>query len=286
VSGTVKQAAPARSPAPAVPPTGRPGLPEYRIYRRAIRRNRLMVWSVIVVAFAWATWDTGFGVLTLLQGLQGGFGFIFTEFLPPRLATAPRFLDDALDTLYMSFVGLVISVGLSIPLGVFGARNTTVHRLLSYLSKATTSFLRAAPSLIFAIFLVAIFGIGPLAGTLALGIGGVGVLGKAYADGLEAVDMRQVEGIRAAGGTWLQALGQGVWPQFKPTFITWSLFRLDLNIRSSSVLGLVGAGGLGHALITEIRLFRYRTAATVILMIFIMVIVVELVTGALRRRVI
>jgi phosphonate transport system permease protein len=259
-------------------------LAHYRTYHRAVLLNRSAISIAVIAAFVWAMWGTGFGVMTLFQGLEGGFGFIFTEFLPPRLDAAPQFVEDALDTIYMSVVGVVISVILSIPLGVLGARNTTIHRLLSYLSKAATSFLRAAPSVVFAIFLVAIFGIGPLAGTLALGIGGAGVLGKAYADGLEATDMRQAEGIRAAGGTWSQVLGQGVWPQFKPTFITWSLFRLDLNIRSSAVLGLVGAGGLGHALITQIRLFQYQTAATVILMIFLMIMLVEALTGWLRRR--
>lgn len=258
---------------------------DYRRHSRAVARSRAIVWIIIGVAFAWSTWSTGFGVLTFVQGLQGSFEFIFTDLFPPRLAGASQFIGPALDTLYMSYVGMVISVVLSIPLGVLGARNTTVNRALSYASKGTVSFIRAAPDLIFAIFLVAVFGVGPLAGTLAMGIGGVGILGKAYADGIEAIDMRQVEGIRAAGGTWLQMLGQGVWPQFKPTFITWSLYRLDLNIREAAVLGLVGAGGLGHSLISEVRLFQYRTATTIILMIFAMIVLVELVTGALRRRV-
>lgn len=259
---------------------------EYRVHRRSIARSRLLVWGLILAAFAWATWGTGFGVLTFVQGLGRSFSFIVTDLLPPRMETAPQFIDDALDTLYMSYVGMVLSVVVSLPLGVLGARNTTVNRLLSYASKLSVSFIRAAPDLIFAIFLVAIFGLGPLAGTVAMGIGGVGILGKAYADGIEAIDMRQVEGIRAAGGSWLQALGQGVWPQFKPTFVTWSLYRLDLNIREAAVLGLVGAGGLGHALITELRTFQYRTATAVILMIFVMILLVEFVTNLLRRRMI
>ncbi|HEY8455577.1 MAG TPA: phosphonate ABC transporter, permease protein PhnE [Actinopolymorphaceae bacterium] len=260
-------------------------LRDYRVHRRAIARSRLVIWTVILLAFGWATWGTGFGVLTFVQGIGGSFAFIATDLLPPRLEAAPQFIDDAIDTLLMSYVGMVMSVVLSLPLGVLGARNTTVHRLLSYASKGTVSFIRAAPDLIFAIFLVALFGIGPLAGTVAMGISGIGILGKAYADGIEAIDMQQVEGIRAAGGTWFQVLGQGVWPQFKPTFITWSLYRLDLNIREAAVLGLVGAGGLGYALITEIRTFQYRTATTVILMIFVMILLVEFVTGILRRRV-
>lgn len=259
---------------------------DYRVHSRAIVRSRLLIWGSILVAFGWATWGTGFGVLTFIDGIRGSFVFIATDLLPPRFEAAPQFVDEALDTLLMSYVGMVMSVVLAIPLGVLGARNTTANLFLSYASKMTVAFIRAAPDLIFAIFLVALFGLGPLAGTVAMGIGGIGILGKAYADGIEAIDMRQVEGVRAAGGSWLQALGQGVWPQFKPTFITWSLYRLDLNIREAAVLGLVGAGGLGHALITELRIFQYRTATTVILMIFVMIILVEFVTGVLRRKVI
>lgn len=175
-------------------------LRDYRVHRRAIARSRLVIWTVILLAFGWATWGTGFGVLTFVQGIGGSFAFIATDLLPPRLEAAPQFIDDAIDTLLMSYVGMVMSVVLSLPLGVLGARNTTVHRLLSYASKGTVSFIRAAPDLIFAIFLVALFGIGPLAGTVAMGISGIGILGKAYADGIEAIDMQQVEGIRAAGG--------------------------------------------------------------------------------------
>lgn len=274
------------SPGPAVAdrPAASP-LASYRRHNRAIQRSRAIVWGIIGIAFVWSTIGTGFGVVTFVQGVQGSFTFIFTDMFPPNFEGAAQFIGPALDTLYMSVVAMVISIALSIPLGVLGARNTTVHRVLSYMSKVTVSFVRAAPDLIFAIFLVAIFGIGPLAGTLAMGIGGIGILGKAYADGIESIDARQVEGIRAAGGSWLQILGQAVWPQFRPTFITWSLYRLDLNIREAAVLGLVGAGGIGHTLITEVRLFQYRTATTIILVIFVMIVLVEMATGALRRRV-
>jgi phosphonate transport system permease protein len=257
---------------------------DYRRHERSVLRSRALVWGTIAVGFAWGTWTTGFGVVTFVQGIRGTFGFIFTDMLPPRLEAAPQFVGPMLDTLYMSYVGMLISVVISLPLGVLGARNTTVNRALGYASRMTTSFIRAAPELILAIFLVAIFGIGPLAGTIAMGIGGVGVLGKAYADAIEGIDMQQIEGIRAAGGTWLQSLGQGVWPQFRPAFITWSLYRLDMNIREAAMLGLVGAGGLGHSLMLTLRLFQFRTATTIILMIFALILIVEVVTGALRRR--
>lgn len=257
---------------------------EYQRRKRALAGSRAVIWSIIVVALAWAMWGTGFGVVTLAQGLVTSIEFIVTDLLPPRLEGATDYIGPALDTLYMSYFAMVISVVLSVPLGILAARNTTLHRAVAYGSKASVAFIRAAPEIVFAIFLVAVFGLGPLAGAIAMSVGGVGILAKAYADGIEAVDMRQVEGIRAAGGTWLQVLVQGVWPQFKPAFVTWSLYRLDLNIREASVLGLVGAGGLGYSLQQALALFQFKTAATIILMIFAMVMLVEMVTGALRRR--
>lgn len=258
---------------------------DYVTYRRSVLRSRLIVWAFIGAAMIWAMWSTGFGVLTFFQGIEGTFAFISQDMMPPRVQALPQYVGPALDTIYMSFVGMVLSVVISVPLGVLGARNTTAHWLLSVASKLTTSFIRAAPDLIFAIFLVAVFGIGPLAGTIAMGIGGVGILGKAFADGIEGIDDRQVEGVRAAGGNWWQVLGQAVWPQFKPTFITWTLYRLDMNIREGAMLGLVGAGGIGHSLISSLRLFQYRTATAIILMIFAMILIVEFITGALRRRI-
>jgi phosphonate transport system permease protein len=256
----------------------------YRLHNRHLLGRRLVTWSVVIGGLSWAIAGTGFGIVTLGQGIYRSAEFVIQDMLPPRLETIPRFIDPALETLYMSYVGMVISIVLSLPLAVLAARNTTVHRAVGYLSKGAIGFVRAMPEIVFAIFVVAVVGIGPLAGTIAIGIGGIGILGKGFADAIETADMRQAEGIRSAGGGWLHVLGQGVWPQFKPAFITWSLYRLELNIRNATILGFVGAGGLGYSLTREERLFQYRNVTTIILMIFVMIIAVEMTTRALRRR--
>lgn len=261
--------------------------PTYAAYRRrqrSLMMNRGVIWAVILAGFGWATWGTGFGVVTLFTGLVKATRFVVIDLLPPRLDVAPLYIENVLETLYMSVVGVVIAVVLSIPLGVMAARHVTPHRAISYPTKVFVAFIRAVPDVVFGIFLVAAFGLGPLAGTIALGVGGVGILAKNYADSLETIDLHQLEGLRAAGGTWLQTLGQGVWPQFKPAFVSWSLFRLDLNIRSASVLGLVGAGGIGTSLFEAINLYRFKTASTIVLMIFVMILLVEAVTRTVRRR--
>jgi phosphonate transport system permease protein len=272
---------------PGVPPTRVSPVLDYAEYRRrnrALGRNRAVIWAIIAAAFVWAMWGTGFGFLTLVVGIKNATEFVFTDLWPPRLDGITEFIRPALVTVYMSYVAMIMSIVLSIPLGVLAARNTTLHISVSWVSTAITAFIRAVPELVIAIFLVAVFGIGPLAGTIAMGVGGVGILAKAYADALEAIDMRQVEGIRSAGGTRVQILGQGVWPQFKPSFVSWSLYRFDLNIRTGAVLGLVGAGGIGHSLLVQINLFQYKAATTIILMIFVLILIVEMVTGILRKK--
>jgi phosphonate transport system permease protein len=281
---TTQHVHPDASTAVAPTPLAAPTYAEYRRRNRTLAGSRALIWAIIGVAFLWAVRATGFGVMTLVDSLVESAQFVISDLWPPRIEEASNYIRPALDSLYMSYVGMVISVLISIPLGVLAARNITVYRVVAYAGKATAAFIRALPEIVLAIFLVAVFGIGPLAGTLALGIGGVGILAKAYADGIEAIDMRQIEGLRATGATWLQILAQGVWPQFKPTFLTWSLYRLELNIREAAVLGLVGAGGLGFSLQQAINLFQYRTAAAIILMIYVLVLFVETVTGVLRKR--
>lgn len=263
------------------------GPPDYGEYRRRLRviiRRRLLVWGVIVAGFSWAVWGTGFGVVTLVEGFAALLVFVATDLLPPRFGVLADLGGPVLDTLAMSYVGMAISVILSVPLGVLAARSTTVGWIVALIARSAIAFVRAVPELVLALFLIAVLGLGPLAGLIALGVGGVGILAKAYADALESVDLRQVEGIKAVGGTWLQILLQGVWPQFQPSFVTWSLYRLDLNIREATVLGLVGAGGLGLALQESLGLLRYQEATAIILVIFGLIIAVETITGTLRRR--
>ena len=256
----------------------------YRARHRGVVNNRLLLWGIIGGASVWSYAGTNFGFLTLFQGLIESVRFVFVDLLPPRLDRIPDFIGPMAETLYMSYVGVAMSVIISIPLGILAATNTTVHRSLAVVFKAIIAFIRAVPELVFGLLLVAVIGIGPLAGTIALGIAGVGIIGKAYTDGIENVDPREIEGLTAAGATKFQILLQGVWPQFKPTFITWSLYQLDLNIRAAAVLGLVGAGGLGYTLITAINLFQFKSASMAVFMVFALIIVVESITGALRRR--
>lgn len=257
---------------------------KHRKLRIASFRKHAAILILLALAIGWAAHGTRFRLRTLVTGFANSVRFITQDMLPPDLRAVSAALPGLIDTLHMSIIGCVLAVMLSLVLGVLGARNVTPHPAVGHVSRLLTAFIRAVPDIVFAIILVSAFGIGPVPGALALGIGGVGILAKAYAESIEEIDMSQIEALRASGATWLQVVGQGVWPQFKTAFVAWSLFRLDLNIRSAAVVGLVGAGGIGHYLNMNLGLFRYRIGTTVLLMVFVLIIMVEFVTARLRER--
>lgn len=256
----------------------------YRHTRRGMWRRSAIVLSLLTVVVGWSLLGTGFQLTSLFEGAVNSVRFITEDMLPPDLSAIGPALPGLADTVYMSFFGFVLSVVLSLGLAVLGARNITPNRAVGFLCRSTVSFIRSFPDIVFAIILVAAFGIGPVPGALALGIGGVGVLGKLFTESLEEIDMTQLEGLRAAGAGWAQLVGQAVWPQFRPAFITWSLFRLDLNLRAAAVVGLVGAGGLGYDLNIKFNLFQFREATTIMLMVFALIVVVEWITMKLREK--
>ncbi|MGM0838333.1 MAG: phosphonate ABC transporter, permease protein PhnE [Bacillota bacterium] len=252
--------------------------------RKKIRTiKKTVVYSFISVVVMWSWYGTSFSVLSLFTGTGNIVNFIANDLLPPDLTVLGSFMGPVMETIYMSIVGVVISILFSIPFGYLAATTTTVHPMVAHICTAIISFLRSIPAIVLAMFLVGSFGLGSFAGALALGISGIGILGKSYKEILEEIDMRQVEALKATGGNWLQIAGQAIWPQFKPGFVTWSFYKMDFNIREAAILGMIGAGGIGYSLQYSINLFNYQQAATAILMIFFLIIIVEFITLKLRK---
>lgn len=221
---------------------------EFNRRKRKLLSNRFMIWAIIVVLVLWSWIGTNFNIMDLISGVANMSVFIFQDMLPPDFSSIGSFIGPALDTLYMSYTGLIFSVIFSLFFGFMAARTTTVHPMIAVLSRSFITLLRSIPAMVWGILLVAAMGLGPFAGTLALGLSGIGILGRAFADLLEEIDRHQVDALRATGASWFQTIGQGVWPQFKPGFVSWSLYKMDLNIREAAVLVVVGAGGIGYAL--------------------------------------
>lgn len=253
---------------------------------RRQRRSQVLALVVVAGALFWSIRGTGFSLLALWQGLPNIARFFWYDLMPPNFGAAQRYFYPALETLYMSYVAAVVAALVSILLGVLGARTLCPFAGVRAAVRAFVTFLRAVPDLVWGVLFVGMVGLGPFAGVIALTLGAIGMLGRNFADAMEDIDTGQLDALRATGANPVQVFVQGVWPQFLPAFITWSLYRFDLNIRSAAIVGMVGGGGIGFTLQTNLRLFQYQDAAMGILFIFAMIMAIEFTTERLRDAII
>jgi phosphonate transport system permease protein len=193
-------------------------------------------------------------------------------------------LRALVETLHIATLGTLIAIGIAVPIGLLAARNVTPSLPLNLLAKFVFVTSRSVNSLVWALLFVAVFGPGPLAGTLAIALRSVGFTGKLFAEALEEANRGSIEALQAAGAGRLSTLLLGYWPQVKPAFWSIALFRWDINIRESAVLGLVGAGGIGVALDTALNLLYWDQVAVVLAAIFATVIAAEIVVTSVRAR--
>ncbi|GFM33698.1 phosphonate ABC transporter, permease protein PhnE [Desulfovibrio subterraneus] len=190
------------------------------------------------------------------------------------------------ETLNIASLGTILAIFMAIPVGLMAAKNITKIPALNWFGTLILVSSRTVNSLVWAILFVAIFGPGALAGTIAIAFRSIGFCGKLMAEALEEVNEGPIEALKAAGAPWPSILIKGYWPQVAPAFWGISLFRWDINVRESSVIGLVGAGGIGVALDTSLNLFRWQQVSLILLCIFTVVIVAEVFVTKIRQKII
>jgi phosphonate transport system permease protein len=195
-----------------------------------------------------------------------------------------RWLRELFDTLLIAYVGTMVAVLGGFALGLLSAQNLVRNPWLRGGVKRVLEFLRTVPEIVFALIFVLAFGLGPLAGVLALALHSLGALGKQFSEIVENIDMKPVEGTSAAGASWAQTARFAVVPQVLPGFLGYALLRFEINVRGASVLGFVGAGGIGQDLVEAVRKFYYNDVAALLFLIIATVVVIDLSTGWLRRR--
>lgn len=192
-------------------------------------------------------------------------------------------LQKMLETLELGLWGTLLAMILSVPLAYFSARNYSPNRLTYTAARALVSLFRSVPELISALFLVLAFGFGPIAGVLALGIHAAGFLGKFYAEDIEHADNKPQEALRAIGANPVKVLAAAVLPQVLPQYIAYTLYILDRNVRMATVVGIVGAGGIGQTLYESIRSFQYGETAAQIIVVIVTVMALDLISARLRK---
>ena len=191
-----------------------------------------------------------------------------------------------LETIQMALAGTVLALVAAFPLGFLAARNTTPHPVVYHACRLMLNSLRTIPDLALGLLFVAAVGLGAFAGTLALAIHTTTVLGKLLSESVENIDEGVVEAIQATGAGYVQTLTFAVLPQILPDLISFTLYRLETNIRAASVLGLIGAGGIGYLMSTSFRTFQYREASAIVLVLMVLVMLVDYGSYRLRQRVV
>ncbi|HJH27969.1 MAG TPA: phosphonate ABC transporter, permease protein PhnE [Methanophagales archaeon] len=265
--------------------TGRRYMEEIRGNFERFYRNKYLFPFFLILFFIWSVIATDFNPKTLAEGFPNLVDFVWCMF-PPDFDAFPSLINPAMETVQMAFLGTLFASLISFPLSILASNNITTSGLARNTSKSIIAFTRTVPDIVFALIFVSAVGLGPFPGTLALAIHSIGMLGKLYAEAIEEIDPQPLEAVEAVGANKIQSIRYAVIPQILPSFVANTLYRFDVNVRSSIVLGLVGAGGIGFELILAMRLFRYKELASILIIIFIIILLSEKISDALRKRII
>ena len=260
-----------------------------RIWRRftpAQRLSRFVVYLVIVAAIV-VSIQTIEVIPEFLADAPEQVVDLFARMWPVDFAHYPGSVHDALiETIHIATLGTLLSIILALPVGVLAARNLVPFAGINFVAKLVLVSSRSVNSLVWALLFVAIFGPGALAGTLAIAFRSIGFVGKLFGEALEEANAGPIEALAAAGAPWTSRMTFGYWPQVKPAFWSIALFRWDINVRESAVLGLVGAGGIGMTLDSALNLFQWNRVALILIAILAVVILAEIAVTQVRQRII
>jgi phosphonate transport system permease protein len=236
---------------------------------------------LVILLCAWLT-DL-LDVQRMSEGIPA-IGTLLTEMFPPDFTEVESWVRPMVDTIAMSIAGTALSIVLSLPLGVLAARNTSPNPTTYRIARGILNIFRSVPELIMGIVFVAAVGFGALPGVLALGLHSIGMVGKFFSEAIEHSHEAPVEAARAAGGNKIQIITHGILPQVIPQFADVAMYRWEYNFRASTVMGMVGAGGIGLELIASLRLMQYNECFAILLTILVMVTIVDALSSKLRKR--
>ncbi len=240
-----------------------------------------LAWGVFFAVLMWSWQGADMRPLDLIEH-SGNMSTFVREFFPPDFHDWRIYLEEMVITVHIAIWGTVLAVICAIPCGLLSSENLVpgwVYQPVRRLMDAC----RAINEMVFAMLFIVAVGLGPFAGVMALWVHTTGVLAKLFAEAVEAIDPRPVEGVRATGANALEEILYGVIPQVLPLWISYALYRFESNVRSASVLGIVGAGGIGVILHEVIRGFQYAETAAVLIIVVVSVTLIDLVSARIRQ---
>lgn len=253
--------------------------------RRASRRQVLVIGAVLAGLAIWAGHGSEFNIPKLIEGLPK-FWELLGRMMPPDLTVLKSLMGPLLETLEMALLGTTIPIFFALPLAFLAAVNISPHPAVSALARILIGSLRTVPELVWAMILVTAVGLGPFPGVIALTLHTVGGLGKFYYEAIESSSPGLIEAMQATGASRFKVIWFGVLPNVLPVMMSSTLFYWEYNNRASTVLGLVGAGGIGLALTHAMSDFRYREAITCLILIVLILVVIDRFSAWLRSRII
>lgn len=252
-----------------------------------VRLRRMAVWSGFALLFCWCLVAFDFSPLRIWEGL-GRLGRVLSFMFPPHIWTEWRAFSEILkglgETLSMAFLGTLLGAIIAFPLSFLGAKNINRLPVLRFGVRRGFDIIRAFETLILALIFIRAFGLGPLAGVLAIAVGEIGVLAKLYAEAIENTSKKPVDGVVASGGSRTQSIRFAVMPQVMPVLLSITLYNFESNVRSGTILGIVGAGGIGFLLSDRIGAYRWDEAWSIIFLIIAMVYLIDWLSGLVRAR--
>lgn len=243
---------------------------------------RVFIYSALLLYLLLALGTVEIDWARVSRGLSRAGRFVEGFFTPDFVTRWPDIYRGMLESITMTVCASVVGIAISIPIGLGAARNIAPAPIYA-LCRGIIAVSRAFQEVVIAILFVAMFGFGPFAGFVTLSFTTIGFISKLLADDIEEIDPRQAEAVRATGGGWWQVFNFGIQPQVMPRLIGLSLYRVDINFRESSVIGIVGAGGIGATLNTSMERYDYSTAGAILILVIILVMLAEYTSSQIRK---
>ncbi|WP_299481248.1 phosphonate ABC transporter, permease protein PhnE [uncultured Roseibium sp.] len=251
--------------------------------------RRIAVWSAFVLLTGWCLWDFGFSPSRIMEGLTR-FGSVLSFMFPPYIWQTWEEWSEILkglgETVAMAFMGTLLGAVVAFPLAFLGAKNIMPFSWLRLSARRGFDALRAVEQIILALIFIRAFGLGPLAGILAIAVSEVGTLSKLFSEAIENTSKKPVDGLKASGSGNLQTIRFAILPQALPVILSVILYNFESNTRSGTILGIVGAGGIGFLLADRISAYKWPEAWSIIFLIILTVYLIDGLSGFLRKRII
>lgn len=251
---------------------------------KLVTPNRIFYLVVAIAILVFSGIQSDISVIELIQG-GGNMAEYISRYFPPDFTDWRLYLQDTLETISMGVWGTLLAAIASVPLAILASENIFPAWVVFPVRRVLDA-MRAINEVVFALVFVVAVGLGPFAGVLALFVHTAGTLSKLFSEAIEAIEPGQVEGIRATGASKLQEIVFGVIPQVLPLWTSFTLYRFEANVRSASVLGIVGAGGIGVSLYQSFRSFKYPKVCAILIILIAAVAIIDTVSAKLRQRLI